>query len=121
MQNGEKHDLKLKIQEADCNLIRATHRWRRIAGESVHASSFGPEATQATQVGRNHHLQQLQRTAKVLLLCFQWSSSPDPWRSVCKTPDRRQSSASASSPAQEWNLCERFVVSGIGILKTDDT
>lgn len=30
MQNGEKHDLKLKIQEADCNLIRATHRWRRL-------------------------------------------------------------------------------------------
>ncbi|CAL1153202.1 unnamed protein product [Cladocopium goreaui] len=94
-----------QIQDADCNLIRATRQWWRAAGESV-----GLAASRAPVTGRlpgSRQVEKLRQAAKVLLLCFQWTSSPGPWPSApaCKTPDRRYSSGS-TSPLQARAIFE---------------
>mmetsp|Transcript_71860 Transcript_71860/g.113955 ORF Transcript_71860/g.113955 Transcript_71860/m.113955 type:complete len:164 (-) Transcript_71860:8-499(-) len=87
-----------QIQDADCNLIRATRRWWRAAGDSVGLAASRAPVTRSLP-GPRRQVERLRQAAKVLLLCFQWTSSPGPWPSsapVCKTPDRRYSSGSTS-------------------------
>ncbi|CAJ1451900.1 unnamed protein product [Effrenium voratum] len=93
-----------ELQETDCGLIRAMRqRWRIL---SMQKGSEAPEPTEARTV------QDLKRTAQVLMLCFQWSSARDPWPESapgCKTPVRRHSSTGTSPQQAAMSIFETLL------------